>query len=166
MKPGSSPTERFNGWFVRSIEKLKELPEGDGAFAAMMIALPLYERYIIAKLKLDGRPTGEEDIAREICDDLKLDDQQRRIFWGMFRTGFMHQAMVQTGKTRWLVSDRFGALPEFKMFNGQGCICIDPWKFTARVLSGFMGNPRLITVSESFPLADVFEVRGNALSPA
>jgi hypothetical protein len=47
MKPDASPTERFNGWFVKSIEKLRELPEGDGAFAAMMIALPLYERRIM-----------------------------------------------------------------------------------------------------------------------
>ncbi len=166
MRPGASPSERFNGWFVRSIGKLKELPEGDGAFAAMMIALPLYERYIIAKLKLAGGSTSEEDIAGEIGTDLKLDEGQRRTFWAMFRTGFMHQAMTMAGKTQWLVSHRFSALPEFRTLNGQSCLCVDPWKFADRVLKAFTDDPRLITASESFPLADVFALRADALSPA
>jgi hypothetical protein len=166
MMPGASPTERFNGWFVRSIEKLKELPEGDGAFAAMIIVLPLYERYIIARLKLDDRSSAPEDIAREIGNDLKLDEGQRSVFWAMFRTGFMHQAMIQAGRTQWLVSHEFGALPEFRTLSGQSCLCIDPWKFADRVLNAFTNDPRLITASESFPLADVFAVRGDSLSPA
>ena len=54
MKPSASDVEKFTGWFARAIDKLAELPEGDGAFAAMMIALPLYERSIVARLKLEG----------------------------------------------------------------------------------------------------------------
>jgi hypothetical protein len=166
MKPDASPTERFTGWFVRSIEKLKELPEGDGAFAAMMIALPLYERGIIAKLKLDGKQTSEENIARAIGADLELDEGQRKVFWAMFRNGFMHQGMAMAGKTQWLVSHRFGALPEFRTYEGRSCVCVDPWKFAGRVLSAFLKDPRLITESESFPLAGVFPVLADALAPA
>jgi hypothetical protein len=47
----------------------------------MMVAPPLYERYIIGKLKLDGKSTSEEDIRSEIAADLRLDDRQRSIFW-------------------------------------------------------------------------------------
>ncbi len=166
MKPDASPTERFNGWFVRPIEKLRELPEGDGAFAAMMIALPLYERSIIARLKLDGKPTSEQDIARAIGADLKLNEGQHKVFWAMFRNGFMHQGMTMTGKTQWLVGHRYGALPEFRTYEGRSCICIDPWKFAVRVLDAFLKDPRLITASESFPLAGVFPVRADAFSPA
>ena len=36
MKPDATPEERFTGWYVRAIEKLRELPEGDGAFAAII----------------------------------------------------------------------------------------------------------------------------------
>lgn len=165
MRPGATPVERFNGWFVRSIDKLKELPEGDGAFAAMLIALPLYERFIVAKLKLGGEPIGQDEIAREIGADLGLAEGERRAFWAMFRTGFMHQAMVQTGKTVWLVSHRFGALPEFRTYGGRSCLCVDPWKFADRVLATFLQDPRLITASESFPLADVFAVDATELSP-
>lgn len=158
MRPGASPAERFNGWFVKSIEKLKELPEGDGAFGALMIALPLYERYIISKLKLVGKSTSDEDVRREIGADLELDDRQRRVFWEMFRNGFMHQGMVKAGTTKWLVSDRFGELPEFTTREGQSYVCVDPWKFADRVLRKFEQDPRLISASESFPLADVFSL--------
>jgi hypothetical protein len=166
MRPGASPTERFTAWYAKSIEKLKELPEGDGAFAALMIALPLYERYIIAKLKLDGNPTGDEDVRREISNDLNLDDRHRSIFWGMVRTGFMHQAMVTAGATKWLVSHHFSEFPEFRSFEGQEVLCLDPWKFADRVINLFLHDPRLITASDSFPLADVFALPADALSSA
>jgi len=35
MKPGASLMERFDGWFIKPIEKLKEIPEGDGGFLAL-----------------------------------------------------------------------------------------------------------------------------------
>jgi hypothetical protein len=165
MKPGATPTDRFTGWYVRPIEKLKELPEGDGAFAALMIALPLYERYIIAKLKLSGKSTDPDHITREIGADLKLDEGQRRVFWAMFRTGFMHQGMTMAGKTQWLVSHKFGELPEFRTFQGRSCLCVDPWKFADRVLNAFLQDPRLITASESFPLANLIAIRGDPFDP-
>lgn len=156
MKQNASPIERFDGWFVKSIKKMNELPEGDGAFAAMMVALPLYERYIIGKLKMDGKPSGEEDIRKEIAADLELDVHQRGIFWEMFRNGFMHQGMGKAGKTKWMVGHTFGELPEFKTVDGHSYVCLDPWKFADRVLDRFQKDHRLITASESFPLADVF----------
>ncbi len=156
MKMNASPMERFDGWFVRAIEKLKEMPEGDSAFAALMIALPLYERYINAKLKLDGKLTGEDDIRDAIAADLALDNCQRRIFWEIFRVGFMHQAMGKGGKNKWAVSQGFREMPEFKTVDGDNYVRLDPWKFADRVLDMFKKDPRLITVSASFPLADVF----------
>ncbi|MFO0892064.1 MAG: hypothetical protein U0790_23370 [Isosphaeraceae bacterium] len=158
MRPGATPTERFNGWFVRPIEKLEELPEGDGAFAALMIALPLYERYIIAKLKLEDRARGENEIREEMGNDLNLSDHERRIFWDIFRVGFMHQAMGHDGPTKWLVSHKYEALPVFEVIHGQRYVCLDPWKFARRVLDKYREDERLIAASESFPLADVFAI--------
>ncbi|VTS06827.1 hypothetical protein [Tuwongella immobilis] len=146
----------FERWFGHSIDKLRDLPNGDGAFAALMIAIPLYERYIIAKLKLEGTATGEAEVQEAVGKDLGLEDWQRRIFWQMFRVGFMHQAMVMDGKTKWMVSHVFGDVPEFKSIAGVNYICFDPWKFTDRVLSKYRADHRLITASESFPLASIF----------
>lgn len=146
----------FERWFGNSIKQLQELPTGDGAFAALMISIPLYERFVIAKLKLDGKPTNETTMQAEIGSDLNLDDGQRRVFWEMFRNGFMHQGMAKDGKTKWMVSHVFGATPEFKTIDGVQHICFDPWKFSARVLDKFRSDHRLITASESFPLASIF----------
>ncbi len=156
MKSTATPLEKFEGWFVRAIDKLEELPEGDGAFAALMIVLPLYERYIVAKLKLDGKETGEVDKQEAISNDLGLDNGQRRIFWAIFRVGFTHQGMGKRGNTKWLVSHTFGELPEFRTIHNTECVCLNPWKFAGRILRKYQDDSNLITASNSFPLADVF----------
>ena len=145
----------FERWFGCSIDKLRELPTGDGAFAALMIAIPLYERYIIAKLKLAGDPTEDPNVQYAIGNDLRLDERQRRVFWDTFRNGFMHQGMAKGGKTKWMISHIFGEVPEFRTFAGEEYICLDPWKFADRVLAQFRADHRLITASESFPWAGV-----------
>ena len=152
------PSQLFDRWFVQPIVKLKELPNGDGAFAALMIAIPLYERYIIAKLKLAGSETTLDYVKQETADDLNLDGQKGAIFWDTFRTGFMHQAMAKDGRTKWMVSQEFGDLPEFKEIEGVNYILLDPWKFADRVLDKYTDDPDLITASESFPLASIFSV--------
>lgn len=158
MKPNATAMDRFQGWFVHAIDKLEELPEGDGAFAALMVVLPLYERYIAAKLRLQGKPAGDAEKRAEMSKDLSLDDAQRGKFWAIFRVGFTHQGMGQAGGTKWAVSHTYGEFPEFKTVNGHDYVCIDPWKFARRVLKTFTDDPRLITASESFPLADVFAI--------
>jgi len=150
-----APIELFERWFGRPVEKLRELPTGDGAFAALMIGIPLYERYIVAKLKLEGKPTSPDHVKLEMGTDLKLQDRGRIIFWDMFRNGFMHQGMARDGKIKWMASHQYGELPEFKNIRGITCVCFDPWKFTDRVLNAFRADHRLITASESFPLAGI-----------
>ena len=157
--------ELFERWFGRPVEKLRELPNGDGGFAALMIAIPLYERFIVGKLKLEGSPTGPDEMKEAIGADLKLQDRERSTFWDMFRNGFMHHGMARDGKTKWAVSHRFGELPEFKEIRGETIVCFDPWKFADRVLNAFRVDPRLITASDSFPLASIFELRPEDLGP-
>ena len=136
-----NPEQLFDRWFTQSIAKLKELPTGDGAFAALMIAIPLYERFIVGKLKLAGSETKEDNVKQEVAADLNLDDRQRSIFWEMFRNGFMHQAMAKDGKTKWMVSHTFDALPVFKEIDGVNYILLDPWKFADRVITKYKDNP-------------------------
>lgn len=151
-----TPIERFEKWFVVPINKLKELPEGDGAFIALMAVLPLYERYIIAKLKHANTETSDEKQRIAISNDLNLNNHQRSIFWAVFRVGLCHQAMPQSGKTKWMISSKFGELPEFSEENGTRYVKLDPWKFADRVLQKYQSEPHLISISESFPLASIF----------
>lgn len=123
-----------------------------------MAVLPLYERYIVAKLKHEGADTSDENQRAEISADLNLDDRQRAVFWATFRVGLCHQAMPQDGRTKWVVSSEYGALPEFAEENGTDYVKLDPWKFAERVLQKYENEPHLITVSESFPLASIFRM--------
>ena len=151
-------TELFIRWYVNPIEKLKELPDGDGGFVAFMVALPLYDRYIVAKLKLDNKSTNPESVNAEMAKDLHLSTGEQKVFWGMFRNGFMHQAMPKDGNTKWITSSKFTEFPEFVTINKTPYVQIDPWKFVDRVLNLFMEDQRLISASESFPLASIFSI--------
>ena len=163
--------EYFNRWFVNPIKKLKDLPEGDGGFVAFMVAIPLYDRYIRAKLKLAGKCANEESVKKEMSKDLRMNDSERHIFWDMFRNGFMHRSMPKKGKTKYMFNSSFSAIPKFKRFkNNEDFICLDPWKFSERVLNKFLKEPRLITASEKYPLASIFvkpnDIRHEDLSTA
>lgn len=151
-----SPIERFERWFGRAVKKLRELDNGDGGFAVLMIAIPLYERYINARLKLNGSGQGEMEVREEIAGDLRLNDHDRKIFWDIFRNGFTHQAMAKGGRTKWLIGHSYGELPELKTVNGQSVFVLDPWKFSDRILNKFRDDHRLITASGSYALADIF----------
>lgn len=155
----SKALELFNGWFVEPIEKMNI----NGGFVAFMVTLALYERLIIAKLKLQGQKTDEESIKKKMADDLGLTDGQQSVFWDMFRNGLLHQGMSKIGKTGYLFHTDFSATPEFKNYKEQAYICIDPSKFAFRVLSEFVDNPELILASESYPLASVSEIDLNQL---
>ena len=48
------PDELFKRWFVVPVQTLEKLDNGDGAFVALMAVMPLYERAIVARLKLAG----------------------------------------------------------------------------------------------------------------
>jgi len=160
MKPNASVEEKFDGWFVKPIKLLRdELPEGDGGFVAFIATLALYERLIIARLKISNLPTDETSIKQEMSRDLRLTDGQRQIFWDMFRNGLLHQAMPKAGKTNYLFSAQYSGYPEFKTANGYTFICMDPWKFIDRVLQEYCANPRLIVESNSFPLASVKAIK-------
>jgi hypothetical protein len=148
----------FRLWFVEPIEKLKELPSGAGGFIAFMVGLALYERLIVAKLKVENNSTAELFVQQAMADDLKLTNQQQRIFWDMLRNGLLHQAMPKAGKTCCFFHHTFTGYPEFKMQNEALIICIDPWKFTDRVLGDFISNPSLIIASGSYPLASIVPI--------
>jgi hypothetical protein len=111
MEKETNALDLFRLWFVQPIEKLKETPEGSGGFIALMVGLVLYERLLIAKLKLENRPTDDETIQQAMAVDLKLTDSQRRIFWDVLRNGLLHQAVPKAGKTGCIFHYAFSGYP-------------------------------------------------------
>lgn len=152
-----TPEERFNRWFVIPIQTLQKLENGDGAFVALMAVLPLYERAVTARLKLSGVAATDLAKQNEINRDLCIDSGVRSRFWAIFRNGFTHQAMGLDGRTKWRIDGSYGASPTIMTEKDIDFVCIDPWKFASHVLKMFADNPALITASESFPFADIFD---------
>jgi len=143
--------ELFKAWFVKPMSTM----DTDGGFVAFMVALALYERLIIAKLKLENSDTDKPAIKQKISEDLELSDHDRSVFWNLFRDGLLHQGMPNIGKTGFILHPNFAEKPKLKYDGEKPVFCIDPWKFYQRVIQEFLSNPCLITASESFPLAQV-----------
>ena len=122
-RPGASSMERFNGWFVEPIEKLKELPEGDGGFLALSAALFLCERYYRALAKIHCGRGDDETFKIEAAKDLGLSLDEFKCFWMVFRNGTQHQGIprkyVDNNKVEyvWQIYDGFDAIPEFYKIN-------------------------------------------------
>lgn len=149
--------ELFRRWFVIPIETLLHLDRGDGAFVALMAALPLYERAIVATIKLRGDTPTDDAISAEMDADLNVPAPVRAKFRAIFRNGFMHQAMGLAGATKWRISAEYGHAPQIISEGGVDYVCIDPGKFAKHVLDKFEANPALITASDSFPFAAIFD---------
>jgi len=52
-----SATERFQWWYVdifNYLEKTEQIPLGNGAIVALMMVIPLYERYLTVELAKDA----------------------------------------------------------------------------------------------------------------
>lgn len=153
--------ELFKAWFVKPISTM----DIDGGFVAFIVALALYERLIDAKLKLKNKPRDDKSKRDCMSQDLQLSDEQRQIFWDMFRIGLLHQAMPKAGATGFILDRSFTEQPKLKyLANGRPVFCIDPLKFYDRVIKEFLNNPHLITASESFPLAQVGEIQFDQLT--
>jgi hypothetical protein len=144
----------FKAWFVKPMEKM----DIDGGFVAFMVALALYERLIVAKLVLEHGRADEDAQKQKKAEDLGLTDREQSIFWDLFRNGLLHEGMPLLGKTGFILDPDFTDKPKLKYYEGKPVFCIDPWKFYHRVINEFLNDPRLITTSDSFPLAMVGEI--------
>ena len=167
----ASSKEKFQKWYLNAFEGLYKMNAGDGAIVALMLVMPLYERYIISKVGEENKD-GRETL---LCEELGfLTKTHAEKFWNTFRDGLCHQGsfFVQSRltkrKTNPLVLPRVGLggddhpnLPKFIVGdNGQETIFVNPWEFGRYILKKYENDPNLLE-SEAAPLLDlVFEVHG------
>ena len=150
MKKGASFTERFEGWFVKPIEKLKELPEGDGGFLALSAALFLCERYYRTLTNTHEGQKDDESFKRSAATDLGLDLKEFKCFWKVYRHGIQHQGMPRTYVEKnitykWQMDEGFNAIPEICPIDNQTReIQINPWKFAELMIEKFKAHPEIL----------------------
>src|SRR5258708_27465715 len=110
-----STDQRFQWWYrdiFTYLEKTKEIPLGNGAIAALMMVLPLYERYLTVELQKDptyvaaSQQLQSEKRFKLIAKDLHLSEQEAKLFWNVFRDGLCHtgsffEVSGQSAKKGW-----------------------------------------------------------------
>lgn len=161
-----SEQDRFGMWYSGPISFIeKHIEGGHGAIVALMVALPLYERWIrfqIANGARNNRP-------QLISDDLKIGDLEKaKIFWNVFRDGLCHtgsffeqsEKAIAEGWTLPKISLDAGhpPFPRFvKHASGEDVIEINPWGLVQHILDKYKGNDALLQY-EKAPLLDLHYV--------
>jgi hypothetical protein len=162
MRAGASLTERFDGWFVKPIEKLKEMQEGDGGFLALSAALFLCERYYRALTDtLEGK-RDDETFKIAAAKDLGLSLEDFNYFWIVYRNGVQHQGTPlkkyvdkkKQIKYFFHIDDEFNGIPEIHKINAyKREIRLSVWKFADFIINKFKTNPTVFqkAISNTFP---------------
>ena len=152
MKPNATLWERFDGWFLKPVEKLKECPDGDGAFLAMSTALFLCERYYRTITNTHEGIKDDLSFKIEAAKDLGVAQFEFDIFWTVFRHGVQHQGMPKIYKDRtsgiqyrWNIGFAYDALPLFLPTEPSlQVIVFNPWAFMDLISQKYRDNPDVL----------------------
>ena len=156
-----TPRELFDRWVIAPLNALRPLPNGDGAFVAMGMALALYERYIKSALKHAGKTEKPEDMWAFGGADLGVDPETFRRFWGMYRDGIQHslQPKLYTSdgiRWGWEISAAHSKSPKIiAPENDLRVILIEPWGFIDHVIERFKSMPELIDFKDSWKFGKI-----------
>jgi hypothetical protein len=156
----SDPDMLFTRWYIQPLEKLKEIPNGDGAFVALTICCILYERYVVAVITRAGAKVTDEARQEQLTVDFETDKDTADAFWDIMRNGLAHEAMPkqkQHGKPMpgWRFTHNFPNPMELANENGTPILLVQPWRFMDKVLSLWRDNTHLLDLSSSFPWGSI-----------
>ena len=154
------PRVLFDRWYRQPIQKLKEVPSGDGAFVALIIGCMLYERYATSLLQANSRKANTEAVVSQLATDFGADTETARVFWDMMRSGLAHsgQPKVQERGRNSGVGWRFNhgfthpmTLERDAQTGEPVCLLVQPWTFADRVVELWQQRPDLLDACPSFP---------------
>lgn len=157
------PSVLFARWYREPLRKLKEIPNGDGGFVALIVSCVLYERYAAALLTQQGKKADQVAIVGQLASDFYVCEDTAEMFWDAIRNGLVHGAMPKVrsrdGKRlpRWHMSHDVPR-PMWLYRDDQGspvCLDIQPWLFMDRVLRLWERRRDLIECSPSFPWGQI-----------
>src|SRR5882672_2777365 len=133
----SEQLKDFRAWYVDVLAQL--YPIGDAGIAALMISLPLLERYLRQKNKL-----GPDDKLDAAIPDMSAifpalkDARTAQQFWSVYRNGFLHQVTLAQRTRRgtalpqgWLTHD----IAEAVRIDADGSFCVNPVLLSQRIIA-------------------------------
>ena len=162
----TQPEDKFERWVVAPIDRLRQLPQGDGAFAALSICCGLFERLIDSFLSRDKVKATPEAFWEAAARDLGCSEEAMRRFWNGFRLGMQHafqpKAYVEDrglgNRWGWDMAEAEGYhhFPEILQKDPKTfTVRIDPWKFVDHVLERWRQNPEVMNQLSEFVLKNI-----------
>ena len=149
-----SDADKFKLWFDYPIKQLESIKGGHGGFCALMVALPLYERfyrYAVSKGAPDNRPEWvKNDLLLKTTDEAKM-------FWQVFRDGLCHTGSffeeTRDYKKEDLPSisldEKHSYSPKFLTREGIFIVELNPWKFWKHVLDKYTSDPGVLDYAKA-----------------
>jgi hypothetical protein len=155
----------FERWYGNPLEKLRELPNGNGGFIALATSCTLYERYAKAIIRKNGLKADKAHFIAQLMADFAVDRQTARAFWEIIRDALLHQAMPKpsAGKGKrieWGFHSNYSEPMQLKHYRDFDFLQVNPWLFMDRVLSLCRDHLALLQESEAFPWAGIGRVTG------
>jgi hypothetical protein len=154
----------FEKWFVAPLHYLQAIPNNDGSFVALAIALFLYERYsnaVLEKQGVKGKKEKKRKQMKLIAKDFHIDTKLAETFWNIMRNGILHQGMPmqngQEGKLPdWVFSHESNIKPiQLLEIENRPVLCVQPWIVVEKVISTWRANIELLEENLSYPWAIV-----------
>jgi hypothetical protein len=157
-----SDIEKFVRWYVTPVTKLREIPNGDGAFIALSVAFSLFERYYRIKSESQETDPNGGKFRKEAAKDLNVNTVFFTDFWSTYRNGLLHQGTPKIYKNKnrkhkWLISGEFDGYPTYFDKGGYRYICIDPWKFYDFIVDKIFKNRKALRGVLSYRLGKIYD---------
>jgi hypothetical protein len=158
--------QKFNLWFKEHYKLVKNGGGGHGAFIALSIGLFLTERFFRHETGTidDHRGPHANDFKAPAATFFNTDPVFFYAFWNVYRNGMQHQGSPKSTPVQgWDVHGDYDADPTKAVHNGKDIICLNPWKFTDKIIAKWESRLDLLALLGSHQLGSLSTQALNAV---
>ena len=139
-----SEEQKFIKWCKKPLDIIKNIPDGDGGFIALVYACHLYEKYVA--IKLNKKEPSTNDIVNLMIIDFGITKSVAKNFWKLMRHGISHEAFPKNTK-KWSMVNAILPITELVIpgsKDNQTSINVVPFLFIEKVIGIFTPNFKLL----------------------
>lgn len=149
----TSVKDRVGAWFIRPLENFS----AEDAFACLMMILPLIEKYLRFKLRINDEITQLKftkggKLCKELGFFLSISSDEAFQFWSIFRNGLLHRATIDAALPYALHPDT-NVKPVVLQ---NGIIHVYIWVLRDVVVKALKSSDNAMWTKERFPLPEIF----------
>lgn len=137
--------QKFIKWCKNPLKTIKNIPNGDGGFIALVYACHLYEKYVA--IKLNKKEPTINNIVTFLVNDFRIKRSVAKDFWILMRHGISHEAFPKNTK-KWSIVNAKLPITELVIPEGkykQTSVNVVPFLFIEKVIGIFEADPKLMS---------------------